>query len=54
MDNQELIKKEVKVRKLFFFELNFPPMLVQFFDLNSDSLLDEKSKFWKRRRKTDF
>ena len=30
-----------KLRKLFF-EVDFPPMMIQFFDLDSDELLDEK------------
>lgn len=41
MDDRELIEKGVKVRELFF-EVDFPPMLIQFFDLDSDRLLDEK------------
>lgn len=41
MTDTELIEKGVKVRKLFF-EADFPPMLIQFFDLDSDKLLDEK------------
>lgn len=41
MTDTELIEKGVKVRKLFF-EVDFPPMLIQFFDLDSDKLLDEK------------
>lgn len=41
MDDRELIEKGVKVRELFF-EVDFPPMLTQFFDLDSDRLLDEK------------
>ena len=36
-----MIEKGVKVRELFF-EVDFPPMLTQFFDLDSDRLLDEK------------
>lgn len=43
MTNRELIEKGVKVRELFF-EVDFPPMLIQFFDLDSDMLLDEKIK----------
>lgn len=43
MDDRELIEKGVKVRELFF-EVDFPPMLIQFFDLDSDKLLDEKIK----------
>ena len=41
MTDRELIEKGVKVRGLFF-EVDFPPMLTQFFDLDSDRLLDEK------------
>ena len=38
---KKLIEKYVKVLKLFF-EVDFPPMMIQFFDLDSDKLLDEK------------
>ena len=41
MDDKKLIEKYVKVRKLFF-EVDFPPMMIQFFDLDSDELLYEK------------
>lgn len=41
MTDRELIEKGVRVRELFF-EVDFPPMLTQFFDLDSDKLLDEK------------
>ena len=41
MTDRELIEKGVKVRELFY-EVDFPPMLTQFFDLDSDRLLDEK------------
>ena len=41
MTDREMIEKGVKVRELFF-EVDFPPMLTQFFDLDSDRLLDEK------------
>lgn len=41
MDDKKLIEEYVKVRKLFF-EVDFPPMMIQFFDLDSDELLDEK------------
>ena len=41
MTDRELIEKGVKVRELFF-EVDFPPMQTQFFDLDSDRLLDEK------------
>ena len=41
MDDKQLIEKYVNVRKLFF-EVDFPPMMIQFFDLDSDELLDEK------------
>lgn len=41
MTEQELIEKGVRVRQLFS-EVEFPPMLSQFFDLDSDELLDEK------------
>lgn len=37
----ELIDKIVKVRQLFS-EVDFPPTLIRFFDLDSDELLDEK------------
>lgn len=40
MEN-ELIDKIVKVRQLFS-EVDFPPTMIQFFDLDSDKLLDEK------------
>ncbi len=40
MEN-ELIDKIVKVRQLFS-EVDFPPTMTQFFDLDSDELLDEK------------
>lgn len=39
--NREMIEKGVKVRQLFS-EVIFPPQLEQFFDFNSDELLDEK------------
>lgn len=41
MTDRELIEKGVKVRELFS-DVDFPPMLTQFFDLDSDRLLDEK------------
>ncbi|MBT9794555.1 hypothetical protein GPL02_16850 [Clostridium sp. MCC334] len=41
MTERELIEKSVKVHQLFI-EVEFPPMLSQFFDLDSDELLDEK------------
>ena len=41
MTERELIEKSVKVHQLFF-EVEFSPMLSQFFDLDSDELLDEK------------
>ena len=41
MTDRELIEKGVKVRELFF-EVEFPPLLTQFFYLDSDRLLDEK------------
>lgn len=41
MTDRELVEKGVRVRELFF-EVDFPPMLTQFFDLDSDRLLDEK------------
>jgi len=41
MTDQKLIEKGVKVRELFS-DVDFPPMLTQFFDLDSDRLLDEK------------
>lgn len=34
-------EKSIKMRELFA-DVDFPPELVQFFDLNSDELLDEK------------
>ena len=37
----ELIEKSIKVRQLFS-EVDFPPTMIQFFDLDSDELLDEK------------
>ena len=40
MTDRELIEKSVKVHQLFF-EVEFPPMLSQFFDLDSNELLDE-------------
>ena len=40
MEN-EMITKGVKVRELLA-NIEFPPMLLQFFDLDSDELLDEK------------
>lgn len=40
MEN-ELIDKIVKVRQLFS-EVDFPPTMIQFFDLDSGELLDEK------------
>lgn len=40
MTNAE-IEKGVKVRELFT-DVDFPLTLIQFFDLNSDELLDEK------------
>nr|DAE00881.1 MAG TPA: hypothetical protein [Myoviridae sp. ctoIO8] len=39
--NREMIVKGVKVRQLFS-EVIFPPQLEQFFNLDSDELLDEK------------
>lgn len=42
MEKNELIEKGIKVRELFLEVENFPPMLQQFFDLDSDKLLDEK------------
>lgn len=41
MTDAELIEKNVKMRKLLV-EVDFPPMFMQFFDLDSDKLLDEK------------
>ena len=41
MTERELIEKSVKVHQLFI-EVEFPPMLSQFFDLDSDELRDEK------------
>lgn len=41
MTDRELIEKGVKVRELFS-DVDFPPMLAQFFDLDSDRMLDEK------------
>lgn len=41
MERKSKYEKCVKVRKLFF-EVDFPPMMIQFFDLYSDELLDEK------------
>lgn len=42
MKKNELIEKGIRVRQLFLEVENFPPMLQQFFDLDSDKLLDEK------------
>ena len=41
MTERELIEKSVKVHQLFI-EVEFSPMLSQFFELDSDELLDEK------------
>lgn len=41
MMKNELIEKSIKVRQLFS-EVDFPPTMIQFFDLDSDELLDEK------------
>ena len=41
MTEKEMITKGVKVRGLWF-SVDFPPMFSQFFDLDSDKLLDEK------------
>lgn len=41
MTDEELIQKGVKVRELLSV-IDFPPTLIQFFDLDSDALLDEK------------
>lgn len=41
MTDKELMEKGVRMRQLFI-EVDFPPMLIQFFDLDSDELLDEK------------
>lgn len=41
MIDLELIQKKVKVNDLWS-KVDFPPMLEQFFDLDSDELLDEK------------
>ena len=41
MMKNELIEKSIKVRQLFS-EVDFPPTMTQFFDLDSDELLDEK------------
>ncbi len=41
MTEQEIITKGVKIRELLA-SVEFPPMLLQFFDLDSDKLLDEK------------
>ena len=40
MMKNELIEKSIKVRQLS--EVDFPPTMIQFFDLDSDELLDEK------------
>lgn len=50
MTDRELIEKGVKVRELFS-DADLPPMLAQFFDLDSDRLLDEKIEVltaWKK------
>jgi len=41
MTEQELIEKKVKITDLLF-QVDFPPGFAQFFDLESDNLLDEK------------
>ena len=41
MTERELIEKSVILHQLYF-EVEFPPMLSLFFDLDSDELLDEK------------
>lgn len=43
MSDGEMIEKKLQVVDLWF-KVDFPPMLMQFFDLNSDRLLDEKIK----------
>ena len=51
----ELIEKSIKVRQLFS-EVDFPPTMIQFFDLDSDELLDEKIRVLTALKdgKTDF
>lgn len=39
--SNEDIKKSIKISELLG-EVDFPPMMMQFFDLDSDKLLDEK------------
>lgn len=41
MTEMELIEKRSKLTELWF-NVDFPPTLVQFFDFDSDNLLDEK------------
>lgn len=41
MTDREMIKKKTQIVDLWF-NVDFPPMLMQFFDLDSDRLLDEK------------
>lgn len=39
--SNEDIKKSIRISELLG-EVDFPPMMMQFFDLDSDKLLDEK------------
>ena len=41
MTDRELIEKKERIMDLLF-QVDFPPMFMQFFDLESDELLDEK------------
>ena len=41
MTDRDLIEKKERIMDLLF-QVDFPPMFMQFFDLESDELLDEK------------
>lgn len=42
-EEQKIIKKQNKIAQLFFDpKTNFPDMLMQFFDFDSEKMLDEK------------
>ncbi len=41
-EESEIAIKKARVNDLWMESINFPPMLRQFFDLESDKLLDEK------------
>lgn len=40
-EEMNLVKKHMEIHELFY-SVDFPPMLEQFFDFDSDELLDEK------------